>query len=132
MKIRILTRKRVISVEVQAEESRQLRPSSRTSPRTLPSLILQLEPLYISPLVVYGSGMDERMVNGGMPFGGVRGAHFIAQGGRFPRESNMGTLGTACGRIRATFPPKLGPIGANVGSGDPGVRPAPGSHLSCR
>ena len=73
MKTRVLTRKRVISVEVQAEESRQLRPSSRTSPRTLPSLILQLEPLYISPLVVYGSGMDERMVNGGMPLGGVRG-----------------------------------------------------------
>ena len=93
---------------------------------TLPSLILQVEPLYISPLVVCGSGMDERIVNGGMPLGGVRGAPFIAQGGRFPRESNMGTLGTAFGRIRATLPPKLGPIGAKVGPGDPGVWPAPG------
>ena len=132
MKTRILTRKRVISIEVQAEGSRQLWPSSRTSPRTLPSLILQLEPLYISPLVVCGSGMDERMVNGGMPLGGVRGAPFIAQGGRFPLESNMGTLGTAFGRIRATLPPKLGPIGAKVGPGKPRVRPAPGSHLSHR
>jgi len=70
--------------------------------------------------------MDERMVNGGMPFGGVRGAHFKAQGGWFPRESNMGTLGTAFGRIRATFPPKLGPIGANVGPATPGFGQPPG------
>ena len=107
MKIRILSQKRVISVEVQAEGSRQLQPSSRTSPRTLPSLILQLEPLYISPLVVCGSGMDERMVNGGMPFGGVRGAPFIAQGGRFPPEINMETLGTAFRRIGSIFLPKM-------------------------
>ena len=76
--------------------------------------------------------MDERIVNGGMPLGGVRGAPFIAQEGRFPRESNMGILGTDFGRIRATFPPKLGPIGANVGPGDPRVRSAPESHLSHR
>jgi hypothetical protein len=132
MKTRILTRKRLISVEVQAEGSRQLRPSSRASLRTIPSLILQLEPLYISPLMVCGLGMKERMNESGMPLGGVRGAHFTAQGGQFPWESNMGTLGTAFGRIRATFPPKLGPIGANVGPGDPGVQPAPGSHLSRR
>ena len=132
MKIRILTRKRVISVEVQAEGSRQHRPSSRTSPRTLPSLISQLEPLYIPPLMVCRLGMKERMNECGMPLGGVRGAPFIAQEGRFPRESNMGILGTDFGRIRATFPPKLGPIGDNVGPGDPAVRPAPGSHLSRR
>ena len=130
MKTRILTRKRLISVEVQAEGSRQLRPFSRASPRTLPSLILQLEPLYIAPLMVCGLGMKERMNESGMPLEGVRGAPFIAQGGRLPRESNMGTLATAFRRIRATFPPKLGPIGANVGPGDPGIRLAPGSHLS--
>ena len=132
MKTRILTRKRVISIEVQAEGSRQLRASSRASPRILPSLILQLEPLYIAPLMVCGLGMKERMNESGMPLGVVRGAPFIAQGGRFPRESNMGTLGTTFGRIRATFPPKLGPIGAKVGLGNPGVRPAPESHLSRR
>ena len=127
MKIRILTRKRVISVEVQAEGSRQLQPSSRTSPRTLPSLILQPERLYISPLMVCGLGMKESV----MPLGGVLGGvPFVPQGSQFLRESNMGTLGTAFGRIRATFPPKLGPIGANVGPGDPGIRLAPGSHLS--
>ena len=115
MKTRILTRKRLIFVEVQAEGSRQLQPFSRTSPRTLPSLILQLEPLYISPLMVCGHGMKERMNESGMPLGDVRGAPFIAQGGRFPRESNMRTLGTAFGRIRATFPPKFGPFGAKVG-----------------
>ena len=126
MKTRILTRKRHISVEVQGEGSRQLRASSRASPRILRSLILQLEPLYISPLMVCGRGMKERMNESGMPLGGVRVAHFTAQGGRFPWESTMGTLGTAFGRIRATSPPKLGPIGANVGPGDPGVRPPPG------
>jgi len=132
MKIRILTRKRVISVEVQAEESRQLRPSSRTSPRTLPSLILQLKPLYISPLVVCGSGMDERMVNGGMPLGGVRGGPFIAQRGRFPPEINMETYGHRLMRIRSSFPPKAGPFGAKVVPGDPWVWPAVRSHLSHR
>ena len=35
-------------------------------------------------------------------------------------------------RIRSFFPPKLRPFGAKVGPGDPGVRPAPGSHLSRR
>ena len=84
MKTRILTRKRLISIKVQAEGSRQLRPSARASPRTLPSIILQLEPLYISPLMVCGLGMKERMNESGMPLGVVRGAPFIAQGGRFP------------------------------------------------
>ena len=93
MKTRILTRKRLISVKVQAEGSRQLRPSSRASPCTLPSLILQLEPLYISPLMVCGLGMKERMNESGMPFGGLRGAPFIAQEGRFPPEINMETYG---------------------------------------
>ena len=30
------------------------------------------------------------------------------------------------------FPPKLGPFGANMGPGDPRVRPAPGRRLSHR
>ena len=132
MKTQILTRKRLISVEVQAKGSRQLQPSSRTSPRTLPSQILQLEPLYISPLVVCGSGMDERMVNGGMPLGGVRGAPFIAQEGQFPLEINMESYGNHLMWIRSSFPPKPGPFGANRGSGDPLVRPTPGCRLSRR
>jgi len=132
MKTRILTRKRLIFVEVQAEGSRQLRPSSRASLRTIPSLILQLEPLYISPLVVCGSGMDERMVNGGMPFGGVRGAPFIAQGGRFPPKINMETYGNRLRRIRSSFPPRLSRFGTKVGPADPVVRLAHRCRLSCR
>ena len=93
MKTRILTRKRLISVKVQAEGSRQLQPSSGTSPRTLSSLILQLDPLDISPLMVCGLGMKERMNESGMPFGGLRGAPFIVQEGRFPPEINMETYG---------------------------------------
>ena len=49
MKTQIITRKRLISAEVQAEGSRQLQHSSRTSPYTLTSQILQVETLYISP-----------------------------------------------------------------------------------
>ena len=82
MKTRILTRKRLISVKVQAEGSRQLRPSSRASPRTLPSLILQLEPLYIAPLMVCGLGMKERMNESVMPLGGVLGGGFLL----YPKE----------------------------------------------
>ena len=132
MKIRILTRKRVISVEVQAEGSRQHRPSSRTSPRTLPSLISQLEPLYIPPLMVCRLGMKERMNENGMTLGGVRGAPFTAQGVRFPAGINMETYGNRLMRIVSFFPPKIGPVGANKGSGDPGVRPTIGCLLSRR
>ena len=121
---------RLISAEVQAEGSRQLRPSSRASPCTLPSLILQLEPFYISPLMVFGLGMKERMNESGMPFGGVRWAPFIAQEGRFPPEINMETYGNHLMWIRSSFPPKPGPFGANRGSGDPLVRPTPGCRLS--
>ena len=70
--------------------------------------------------------MDERIVNGGMPLGGVRGAPFIAQGGRFPRETNMGTLVTNVRMAVAIFPPKLGPFGAKRGSGDPRFGRPPG------
>ena len=37
----------------------------------------------------------------------------------------MGTLGTDVGMAVVIFPPKLGPVGAKVGSGNPGVRPTP-------
>ena len=42
----------------------------------------------------------------------------------------MGTLGTDVGMAVVIFPPKLGPVGAKVGSGNPGVRPTPGCRLS--
>ena len=62
----------------------------------------------------------------------MREALVIAQGGRFPPELNMETLGTTFRMIRMIFPPKLGPFGANMGPGDPVVQPAPGCHLSHR
>ena len=55
---------------------------------------------------------------------------FIAWIGRFPQETNMGTLGTDVGMAVAIFPPKLGPFGAKKGSGDPGVRLTPECRLS--
>ena len=51
---------------------------------------------------------------------------FIAWIGRFPQETNMGTLGTDVGMAVAIYLPKLVPVGARKGSGDPGVRPTPG------
>ena len=57
----------------------------------------------------------------------MRGAPFIAQGGRFLPEINMETYGNRLMRIRSIFPPKLGPIGANMGRATLGFSRPPGT-----
>ena len=120
--------KRLISVEVQDEERPTspalLRSSSSHTPYskdTSGNLSTTSSPTRVVSLLVWCC-CDER----------VSPPPFIAWIGRFPRESNMGTLGTDVGMAVAICPPKLGPVGAKVGSGDPGVRPTPGCRLSHR
>ena len=120
-----------VSVEVQDRRRPPTCPAfPRTTPHPPPTLSTSLG--RASPL--HWSTTSSR--EGGRELGGVlwgvREALFIAQGGRFLPKLNMETLGTAFRRIRMIFPPKLGPFGANMGPGDPGVQPVPGCRLSHR
>ena len=121
--------KRLISVEVQDEERPTspalLRSSSSHTPYskdTSGNLSTTSSPTRVVSLLVLCCYPHER----------VSPPPFIAWIGRFPLESNMGTLGTDVGMAVAIFPPKLRSVGAKVGPADPVVCPAHGCRPSRR
>ena len=105
------------------KRGRHVRLFSYPPPRTLPILMIQVEHYY------YFSSLYMRIRENGC-LERVCGGPYIAQGGRFPPELNMETLGTAFKMIRRIFPPKCSWTGFRDGLAEPVVRPAPGRRLS--
>ena len=108
------------------KRGRHVRLFSDPPPRTLPTLMIQVEHYY------YFSSLCMRMRERMRYVRECVEVLFITQRGRFPPELDMETLGTAFKRIRRIFPPKCTWTGFRDGSAKPVVRPAPGRRLSRR
>ena len=105
------------------KRGRHVRLFSNPPPRTLPTLMIQVEHYY------YFSSLCIRMRENGY-IERVSGGPYIVWRRRFLVEISTGTLITDVGMAVATFLPRLRGPGTRPGSAESGVRPAPPGRLS--
>ena len=105
------------------KRGRHVRLFSNPPPRTLPTLMIQVEHYY------YFSSLCIRMRENGY-IERVSGGPYIVWRRRFLVEISTGTLITDVGMAVATFLPRLRGPGTRPGSAEPGFRLASPGHLS--
>ena len=110
-------------LKYKTKRGRHVRLFSDPPPRTLPTLMIQVEHYY------YFSSMCMRM-RGNEICERVCGGPIYILKGRFPLFLDMETLLTAFGRIRENHRRKCTWTGTRPGSAEPGVRPPPWHRLS--